>query len=130
MEVTGKERTASPWFGLAVFRWGRAAFRRSMEGMLTESSEPTMYLPEILAHTRAVVAERKAAADMRSLEAAAARHVPRGFARALRARDGRGAAVIAELKKASPSKGLIRESSSRWRLRCSWRRVEQRRCRC
>ena len=76
---------------------------------MTDSSEPTLYLPEILAHTREVVAERKAAADMRSLEAAAARHVPRGFARALRARSGRGAAVIAELKKASPSKGLIRE---------------------
>jgi indole-3-glycerol phosphate synthase len=44
---------------------------------------------------------------MRSLEAAAARHVPRGFARALRARTG--LAVIAELKKASPSKGIIRE---------------------
>ena len=68
-----------------------------------------MYLPEILAHTREVVAERKASADMRLLEAAAARHVPRGFAKALRARSGRGAAVIAELKKASPSKGLIRE---------------------
>jgi indole-3-glycerol phosphate synthase len=77
--------------------------------MMTESSEPTMYLPEILAHTRGVVAERKAAADMRALEAAAARHVPRGFARALRARKGHGMAVIAELKKASPSKGLIRD---------------------
>ncbi len=61
-----------------------------MKGMLTEHSEPTLYLPEILAHTRLVVAERKAAADMRSLEAAAARHVPRGFAKALRARRGRG----------------------------------------
>jgi len=77
--------------------------------MITESPGPTLYLPEILAHTRAVVAERKASADMRALEAAAARHVPRGFARALRARSGRGMAVIAELKKASPSKGLIRE---------------------
>ena len=66
-----------------------------------------MYLPEILAHTRELVAERKAAADMRLLEAAAARHVPRGFARALRARQGM--AVIAELKKASPSRGIIRE---------------------
>jgi indole-3-glycerol phosphate synthase len=80
-----------------------------MEGMEMEPSGRTMYLPEILAHTRSVVAERKAAADMRALEAAAARHVPRGFARALREHRGRGMAVIAELKKASPSKGLIRE---------------------
>ena len=67
-----------------------------------------MYLPEILAHTREVVAERKAAADRRALELAAAAHTPRGFARALRTRAASGIAVIAELKKASPSKGLIR----------------------
>ena len=67
-----------------------------------------MYLPEILAHTREIVAERKAAADMRALERAAAAYKPRGFARALRTKAERGPAVIAELKKASPSKGLIR----------------------
>jgi len=67
-----------------------------------------MYLPEIMAHTRAVVAERKAAADLRALERAAAAHTPRGFARALREKAKSGPAVIAELKKASPSKGLIR----------------------
>ncbi len=67
-----------------------------------------MYLAEILAHTRRVVAERRAAADLRVLKQAAAEHVPRGFARALRAKAQHGAAVIAELKKASPSKGLIR----------------------
>jgi len=67
-----------------------------------------MYLPEILAHTRKVVAERKAAADMRALEQAAAAHTPRGFARALREAAKSGPAVIAEIKKASPSKGLIR----------------------
>ena len=67
-----------------------------------------MYLPEILAHTRSVVAERKAAADLRAMEQAAAAHQPRGFARALRAKAAGGPAVIAELKKASPSKGLIR----------------------
>ncbi len=88
-----------------------SAFRRSMVGtMVPEGSKPTLYLPEILEHARKVVAKRKATADMRALEAAAARHVPRGFARALRARQGRGMAVIAELKKASPSKGIIRES--------------------
>lgn len=67
-----------------------------------------MYLPEILAHVRRVVAERKAATSLRELERAAAAHVPRGFARALRAKAQTGPAVIAELKKASPSKGLIR----------------------
>jgi indole-3-glycerol phosphate synthase len=67
-----------------------------------------MYLPEILAHTRAIVAERKANADARSLERGAAAHQPRGFARALRAQSQYGPAIIAELKKASPSKGLIR----------------------
>src|SRR5580698_4438520 len=71
-------------------------------------SEKTMYLPEILAHTRKVVAERKAAADVRLLERAAAKHEPRGFARALREAAKTGPAVIAEIKKASPSKGLIR----------------------
>src|ERR1700722_11996951 len=76
--------------------------------MASIATERTMYLPEILAHTRMVVAERKAAADFRALEQAAAAHVPRGFARALRAKAQSGPAVIAELKKASPSKGLIR----------------------
>ena len=72
-------------------------------------SEKTMYLPEILAHTRAVMAERKAFADLRALERAAAAHAPRGFAQALRAKvAAEGLAVIAEVKKASPSKGLIR----------------------
>ena len=79
-----------------------------MEEMATEVKERTMYLPEILAHTRGVVAERKAVADVPALERAAAAHQPRGFARALRAKAQSGPAIIAELKKASPSKGLIR----------------------
>jgi indole-3-glycerol phosphate synthase len=76
--------------------------------VMATTEEKTMYLPEILAHHRADVAGRKAAADLRALEQAAAEHTPRGFARALRARAAPGPAVIAELKKASPSKGLIR----------------------
>lgn len=67
-----------------------------------------MYLPEILSHTRTVVAERKSSADLRAMERAAAEHQPRGFARALRSKARSGPAIIAELKKASPSKGLIR----------------------
>lgn len=69
---------------------------------------PTQYLPQILAHVREVVAERKGTVDRRVLEQQAAEHTPRGFAKALRAGAQRGPAIIAELKKASPSKGLIR----------------------
>jgi indole-3-glycerol phosphate synthase len=75
---------------------------------MSTTTEKTMYLPEILTHTRKVVAERKAAADVRALERAAATHQPRGFARALREAAKTRTAVIAEVKKASPSKGLIR----------------------
>ena len=65
-------------------------------------------LDEIVANTRREVAARKAAADFGALERAAGARVPRGFAAGLRAAARRGPAVIAELKMASPSKGLIR----------------------
>jgi indole-3-glycerol phosphate synthase len=65
-------------------------------------------LTKILASTRRDLEQRKSSASLRDLEQAAAAHQPRGFARSLRKRAVDGPAVIAELKKASPSKGLIR----------------------
>jgi indole-3-glycerol phosphate synthase len=67
-----------------------------------------VHLERILVKTREIVAERKQQVRLRELEGRAAQHSPRGFARALRTRAPGSPAVIAELKKASPSKGLIR----------------------
>lgn len=67
-----------------------------------------MHLERILAKTRETVADRKQCVLVRELEKIAAEHTPRGFAHALRRRAQDGPAIIAELKKASPSKGLIR----------------------
>lgn len=65
-------------------------------------------LDQILAHTLLQVKARKAAADFGLLERKAAAHTPRGFAQGLRTAARSGPAIIAEIKKASPSKGLIR----------------------
>jgi indole-3-glycerol phosphate synthase len=66
------------------------------------------FLDQIVAATRRRVAESKRGADMCGLERRAEQHVPRGFRHALANKSKHGIAVIAELKKASPSKGLIR----------------------
>jgi indole-3-glycerol phosphate synthase len=66
------------------------------------------FLDQIVAATRGRVAAAKREADLRELERRAERHVPRGFRRALESKSRDGIAIIAELKKASPSKGLIR----------------------
>jgi indole-3-glycerol phosphate synthase len=65
-------------------------------------------LDEIVAATRRRVAEVKPAADLRRLERQAGSHVARGFRRRLESAGRAGIAVIAELKRASPSRGLIR----------------------
>jgi indole-3-glycerol phosphate synthase len=65
-------------------------------------------LERILAHTLVEVKERRAVANTSLLERMATAHRPRGFEAALRRVSASGPAVIAELKKASPSRGLIR----------------------
>lgn len=62
----------------------------------------------ILATTRNAVAAVKKAVSLAELERRASLHHPRGWAAALRRKAASGPAVIAEIKKASPSKGLIR----------------------
>jgi indole-3-glycerol phosphate synthase len=66
------------------------------------------FLSTILASTRASLAAAKATVPLAELERRAATHRPRGWAAALRRKAATGPAVIAEIKKASPSKGLIR----------------------
>jgi len=65
-------------------------------------------LDQITAATRRRVLDAKHSWDRRHLEDLAEMHIPRGFRQRLEARSQKGPAVIAELKKASPSRGLIR----------------------
>ena len=72
-------------------------------------------LDTILASTRASVAAAKERVPRPVLEKIAERHRPRDWAAALRRVAATGPAVIAEIKKASPSKGLIRaEFDAAW----------------
>lgn len=66
------------------------------------------FLDSIIASTRRRLSETQKSVDLRALERAAEQHSPRGFRRQLDRASAAGIAVIAELKKASPSKGLIR----------------------
>jgi indole-3-glycerol phosphate synthase len=78
---------------------------------VTTPESDTTVLDRILADKRLEVAARKATTSLAELKAQLAdKPAARGFIAALRAQVASGnAAVIAEIKKASPSKGVIRE---------------------
>ena len=89
--------------------------RRSRSGVSTRGFFPynlqyrmPATLDQIIGATRARVARQKPSVDLRQLERAAETHVPRGFRQSLAARSQSSSAIIAELKKASPSRGVIR----------------------
>jgi indole-3-glycerol phosphate synthase len=71
------------------------------------STNTDTILASILAKTRSTVATAKKSVPLADLERKVT-HRPRGWAAALRRQAAAGTAVIAEIKKASPSKGLIR----------------------
>ena len=75
---------------------------------LYSSHSMVTHLDKILATTRSSVDAAKKRVTLAELERRAAMHRPRGWAAALRRESADGPAVIAEVKKASPSKGLIR----------------------
>jgi indole-3-glycerol phosphate synthase len=62
----------------------------------------------LIKRASAQVSSNRQNSDPESLERVAAAHTPRGFRNRLRQAAQDGIAIIAELKKASPSKGLIR----------------------
>ncbi|HEY6764059.1 MAG TPA: indole-3-glycerol phosphate synthase TrpC [Candidatus Sulfotelmatobacter sp.] len=65
-------------------------------------------LEKIIGSVRRRLGEASPRTGLKEVQRRAEEHKPRGFRRALKARSQDGIAVIAELKKASPSKGLIR----------------------
>ena len=65
-------------------------------------------LDSIVSAARQRVSDARRGANLRALENAAANHTPRGFMNRLRRASQGGLAIITELKRASPSKGLIR----------------------
>lgn len=80
--------------------------------MTSQPSVLPTILARILARKREEIAERRrAVSDTDLLSLAERQSMPRGFIQSLRKRIAAGdPAIIAEIKKASPSKGVIRES--------------------
>jgi indole-3-glycerol phosphate synthase len=85
-----------------------AGFRCLFCAYVYSSQRMSTRLDSILQTTCASVAAAKEHTSWTELERLAASHQPRGWAAALRRRSDSEPAIIAELKKASPSKGLIR----------------------
>lgn len=85
-------------------------FGFSRQTHILEFTSRMTTLDEILVATRDRVDRAKEKTPVRLLEQAAAAHTPRGFRKRLAAMSQLGPAVIGELKKASPSKGMIRGS--------------------
>lgn len=85
--------------------------------------KPPTILRKILARKAQEVAERRATNSLASLEGRIQEQgAPRGFSRALQQRVAAGEpAVIAEIKKASPSKGVIRENFQPAQIALSYR---------
>ncbi|EDP63752.1 indole-3-glycerol phosphate synthase [alpha proteobacterium BAL199] len=78
-------------------------------------------LAEICAHKRTEIVARKATNSFAEMETTArAASAPRGFAEALRRAARVGYGLIAEIKKASPSKGLIRADFDPASLACAY----------
>jgi len=78
--------------------------------MTLPPTAPETFLERIIASTRSELAERKARVPLEALrEQAAAAPAPRDFAAALRPSPAGPARLIAEVKRASPSKGLLAE---------------------
>lgn len=84
---------------------------------------PSTILHRILDRKREEVAERRVSRPLAELEQAIAGQTsPRGFARALQRRVARAEpAVIAEVKRASPSRGVIREDFHPAQIAASYR---------
>ncbi len=79
-----------------------------MDFLVYSTQRMSTHLDTILAATRGTVAAARTCVPAVKLEQLAAAHQPRGWAAALRRKTADGPAIIAEVKKASPSKGLIR----------------------